>query len=383
MGEWVKFPTTAEDLQQVFERIGIGSEDDFGNPHEEWFITDYDCYVDGLYDKLGEYVSLDELNYLASKLNEMNQSEYEQFQAAVDMGDHTDSLQDLINLTDNLDCYSVYPDITDYDDLGRYYLEDLSTMNIPEWLDNYIDYEAYGRDIAYDEDGQLTDYGYVRNTGSTFREYYDGDIQNIPEEYRAMSFQNEETHERLTVLVVEPQKEPYIKEIDSGLQALQREVNGYIQAIYPYADPVAIVCNEDGKLLGMELNRALRDEDGNTYDVVAGTFLVVGLGDDDFVSLTPEQIQKYAELFKQPEQFVSLNGKLIVLPMEPENPLRTAEMTIEDDYGMIDGVINNGRRDEADKTSIRDKLDDAKQKSYERKPTKVMRAKRDSIELDD
>ena len=52
VGEWVKFPTTAEELQKVFERIGIGSKDDFGQPYEEWFITDYDCYVDGLYDKL-------------------------------------------------------------------------------------------------------------------------------------------------------------------------------------------------------------------------------------------------------------------------------------------------------------------------------------------
>lgn len=51
VGEWVKFPTTAEELQKVFERIGIGSKDDFGQPYEEWFITDYDCYVDGLYDK--------------------------------------------------------------------------------------------------------------------------------------------------------------------------------------------------------------------------------------------------------------------------------------------------------------------------------------------
>ena len=65
VGEWVKFPTTSEDLKKVFERIGIGSKDDFGNPYEEWFISDYDCYVDGLYEMLGEYESLDELNYLA------------------------------------------------------------------------------------------------------------------------------------------------------------------------------------------------------------------------------------------------------------------------------------------------------------------------------
>ena len=111
MGEWVKFPTTPEEMQKVFERIGIGQKDDFGQPYEEWFITDYDCYVDGLYDKLGEYESLDELNYLASKLDEMSQGEYEQFQAAMEIGDHSGSLQEIINLTENLDCYDIYPDI--------------------------------------------------------------------------------------------------------------------------------------------------------------------------------------------------------------------------------------------------------------------------------
>ena len=106
MGEWVKFPTTAEELKKVFERIGIGAKDDFGQTYEEWFITDYDCYVDGLYDLLGEYANLDELNYLASKLDDMSQDEYERFQAAMEIGDHTGSIQELINLTENLDCYS-------------------------------------------------------------------------------------------------------------------------------------------------------------------------------------------------------------------------------------------------------------------------------------
>lgn len=88
VGEWVKFPTTSEELQKVFERIGIGSKDEFGNPYEEWFISDYDCYVSGLYDKLGEYESLDELNYLASKLQELDNHEYEHFQAAMQISDY-------------------------------------------------------------------------------------------------------------------------------------------------------------------------------------------------------------------------------------------------------------------------------------------------------
>jgi len=191
VGEWVKFPTTAEEMKEVFKRIGIGQRDDFGQPYEEWFITDYDCYVDGLYDKLGEYESLDELNYLASKLDEMSDSEYAQFQAGMEMGDHCGSLQEIINLTENLDCYEVYPHIEDYDDLGRYYIEELEVMQVPEHLQNYIDYEAYGRDVAMDENGSFTDQGYVRDTGDRFCEYYDGERGSIPDEYRVMAFQDD------------------------------------------------------------------------------------------------------------------------------------------------------------------------------------------------
>ena len=191
VGEWVKFPTTAEELKEVFKRIGIGQRDDFGQPYEEWFITDYDCYVDGLYDKLGEYENLDELNYLASKLDEMSDSEYAQFQAGMEMGDHCGSLQEIINLTENLDCYEVYPDIHDYDDLGRYYIDELEVMQVPEHLQNYIDYEAYGRDVAMDENGSFTDQGYVRDTGDRFCEYYDGERGSIPDEYRVMTFQDD------------------------------------------------------------------------------------------------------------------------------------------------------------------------------------------------
>ena len=508
VGEWVKFPTTAEELKKVFERIGIGAKDDFGQTYEEWFITDYDCYVDGLYDLLGEYANLDELNYLASKLDDMSQDEYERFQTAMEISDHTGSIQELINLTENLDCYDIYPDIHDHDDLGRYYIEELDAMQVPEHLCNYIDYEAYGRDIALEESGQFTDLGYVRDTGDSFHEYYDGERGSIPEEYRVMTFQDdipeeeisewamdlaydmdeffrqndpqyaaehpeehaakEEIYEnlmagrisaldeklaalgqtqedylpseiekfkdatgyeefldvdpqairetienpdqshvdemlafaeqanreyeaelygqqalpdKLTVLVVEPMKEPYVKEIDPGLHALQAEVGGDIAASYPFDDPVGLVLNDEGKLIGLDLNRSLRDEHGEIYDIVAGTFLVVGLGPESFASLPPDMIQKYTEQFKRPELFASINGQIVSVPVESENPLCTAEMTLEDDYGMIDGIINNGRRGEElekaqaearrttpeKKPSIRERLEDAKRECAERK----------------
>ena len=226
VGEWVKFPTTAEELKEVFKRIGIGQKDDFGQPYEEWFITDYDCYVDGLYSKLGEYENLDELNYLASKLDEMDQSDYAKFQAAMEIGDYTSSLQEIINLTENLDCYEIYPDIHDYDDLGRYYIEELDVMQVPEHLQNYIDYEAYGRDVALEENGTFTDQGYVRDTGDSFHEYYDGERGSIPDEYRVMTFQDD---------LPEEEKSEWAMDIAFDMDEFFRQNDPQYAAEYPEA----------------------------------------------------------------------------------------------------------------------------------------------------
>ena len=132
-------------------------------------------------------------------------------------------------------------------------------------------------------------------------------------------------HEKMTVLVVEPMKKPYVKEIDSGLKSLQHEVGGYIQTVYPWEEPCAIVCDDEAKLNGKEWNRALRDEDGNIYDIVAGTFLSVGLGEDDFVSLTDEYIWQFSARFVVPEMFIRLNGKIVVIPVEEFENKRSNE----------------------------------------------------------
>ena len=142
VGQWVPFPTTAEELQRVFSAIGIGKPDACGVPYEEWFVTAYESRVRGLSSALGEFVNLDELNYLAVKLNSMEQSELEEFEAALEMDDHCGSLQELINLTDNLDCYDFMPDISDEEALGKYYLQELDAFSIPGELIDYIDYEA-------------------------------------------------------------------------------------------------------------------------------------------------------------------------------------------------------------------------------------------------
>ena len=112
----------------------------------------------------------------------------------------------------------------------------------------------------------------------------------------------------------------YSQKIKIGceLEDLQKAVGGHIQAIYPFKDPVALILDEEGKCSGKESNRSLRDKNGNVYDIIAGDFLVVGLGEEDFCSLSPELIQKYEEQFHQPEMFIRLNRSIIAVPLPEE-----------------------------------------------------------------
>ena len=128
--------------------------------------------------------------------------------------------------------------------------------------------------------------------------------------------------EKLKVLMVEPQKEPYAAEIPAGLKGLQTAVGGYIEAVYPYEDLVALICNEEGKLMGLDLNRALRDEDGHIYDILAGPFMVVGLGEEDFASLPDDMMEKYAQKFHTPEEFFQIGNRIVVRPMEPRSSVQ-------------------------------------------------------------
>ena len=137
--------------------------------------------------------------------------------------------------------------------------------------------------------------------------------------------QNENT---LSVLKIAPGQHPQQVEIDNDLKALQQAVGCSIDAVYPFADPVAIICNDDGKLMGLPLNRSLRDENGQMYDAVAGDFLVVGLGEEDFVSLSPELAQKYEEEFHQPEAFLPLGRRLMVIPVPDESVQNDAEKAV-------------------------------------------------------
>ena len=112
-----------------------------------------------------------------------------------------------------------------------------------------------------------------------------------------------ESEKYIKIVLCEPGKKARITTIPNCLESFQRTVGGYIEAIYPYDDPVAIVCNEEGKLNSMEANRALRDSDGRIYDILMGSFFITGLGDEDFSSLSKELQDKYHSMFEHPEMF--------------------------------------------------------------------------------
>ncbi|MBS6215602.1 MAG: DUF3846 domain-containing protein [Clostridiales bacterium] len=130
-----------------------------------------------------------------------------------------------------------------------------------------------------------------------------------------------EKHEtaRLRVLVVEPGARPRIQEIPDTLAAMQELVGGTIQLLYPFDEPVALICNDEGKLLNLPLNRELRDNRGTLYDIVCGTFFLCGTPPDSDLlgSLTEEQIERFARRFHSPEYFINIGGSLLCLPMEP------------------------------------------------------------------
>ena len=120
----------------------------------------------------------------------------------------------------------------------------------------------------------------------------------------------------MQVVIVESKKKPVVQNIDGSLASMQQIVGGTIQAVYPFEKPVALICNDEGKLLNLPPNRALRDSDGAIYDIVAGTFFLCAApaDSDHFESLTDEQVQIYLERFAMPEQFIKVNGDIFVLP---------------------------------------------------------------------
>ena len=137
-------------------------------------------------------------------------------------------------------------------------------------------------------------------------------------EYAANDGKEIEKLNELEVLLVEPGQYARMTTIEAGLSSMQEIVGGYIQAVNYFDEPVTLVCNEEGKINGMELNRAIKDENGKMIDIVAGTFFICGVGEENFTSLPPEHRAKFEKMFKKPEAFLKMGKGVMAIPIEPK-----------------------------------------------------------------
>lgn len=152
--------------------------------------------------------------------------------------------------------------------------------------------------------------------------YFKGEYILDSEDFSEVDFKTtgerelvQEQSEKMDVLLIKPGMYPQQIQIGTELEDLQKAVGGDIQAVYPYEEEVALIMNEESKIRGFELNRSLRDEKGEIYDIIAGDFLVVGLGEEDFGSLSPELMKLFEEKFHQPEMFVRMGRKPMSFPI--------------------------------------------------------------------
>jgi len=121
----------------------------------------------------------------------------------------------------------------------------------------------------------------------------------------------------MRIVVVEPDKAPYEREISGSLRSMQEIVGGNIEVVYSCREDIALICNEEGVLLGFPLNRVLRDENGQIYNIISGTFFLCAAPPDgeSFASLSDAQVQRYLNRFRPPECHFMFNGKIVSFPI--------------------------------------------------------------------
>lgn len=185
-GEWLSMPTTTEQLHAAMRSVGISAENT-----QDFFINGFantESYPFDVPLSVVQGSTIDELNYLGKLLEMQGDEDKDKFTAAVTLGEHAGSVKDLINLAQNLDCYWIYPTVRTEADYGYYLIDELDELELPEEAKKYFKYEEYGRDAVQKDRGQFTAQGYIYNNGNTFSQWYNGRENDIPKEYRVMSF---------------------------------------------------------------------------------------------------------------------------------------------------------------------------------------------------
>ncbi len=152
-GEWVKLPVSEDKLESVLRRIGINKF------CSEYFITDYETLLSNLH--ISEYASINDLNELAERIEGLADHDYEKLAAVLEC-ESSMSIAEILEIIDDLDSFDLLADVEDDEALGEYYA-DVGCIfhNIPDSIQRYFDFEAYGRDIRLESNLCFTSYGAV------------------------------------------------------------------------------------------------------------------------------------------------------------------------------------------------------------------------------
>lgn len=187
----VVFPTTKAAIQEALKAVGVD-----GIRCRNVFLIEHDSNLSGFCHCLNQSDSVDELNYLCHLLSDMTDTELATFRAVVEYGAHNENAAALINLALNVETYDFYAGVDSDKELGRIYVEDMGTIDVPEEVRPFFDYAAYGRKVREDDKGCFVNDGYLMRSGLAFRERYRGP-EDIPKEYRVFAFPKLSIQERL------------------------------------------------------------------------------------------------------------------------------------------------------------------------------------------
>ena len=204
---------------------------------------------------------------------------------------------------------------------NKVYSADVSCNNLEDVFkkfntDHPIDYFAYSLSVS--DVVEIVEGGSLKKGF-----YYCDDIGFIKIDFDTDKAVDNTNKNRITVLYIEPKHPPKTLSIPNELKAMQKLVDGYIEEYYPFDDNAVLVCNEEGKMKGLPLNRAIYtppDDNGEKQikEIIAGSFFICAapVDSENYQSLSEEQLEKYGEMFMNPERFYRQGNDIKVYPIE-------------------------------------------------------------------
>ncbi|CUP70877.1 YodL domain-containing protein [Fusicatenibacter saccharivorans] len=191
-GYWLDMPATKEQLHEAMQSVGITAD----NPQDfsiRGFSDDPEKHIALPYDMVCA-ASVDELNFLAARIEQLDPAEIGKLNAALQQKNGFENIGQVIDFTYNVDFYVHIPEVHTYRDLGDYYLNQSGMVQMPEEWKGGIDLTAFGRNAAEQEKGAFTEYGYIVESGDEWERQFEG--REVPEEYRIMSYPQQERGEQ-------------------------------------------------------------------------------------------------------------------------------------------------------------------------------------------